>query len=153
MTAVKATRRGFYGSLREVGEPFTVSDDKHLSARWMERKDGKPIKAKAKAAAKVEAPKDDTPDPLAALLAGNVPDVIGRLDGLSDDELVKLAALEEAGGKRKGVASAIADARAKLAEGEGSEGDTGDGAGDGSSEAGSNDSSGSDAGDAGNPDG
>lgn len=59
MTRVKATRRGFYGSLREVGDEFGVTDDKHLSAKWMERVDGKPIKGKAKAEPKAEAPKGD----------------------------------------------------------------------------------------------
>ncbi len=33
---VVATRRGFYGSLREEGEPFSVESDKEVG-KWMER--------------------------------------------------------------------------------------------------------------------
>lgn len=33
---VKATRRGFYGSLREEGEHFSVASDKEVGT-WMER--------------------------------------------------------------------------------------------------------------------
>lgn len=35
MIRVKATRRGYYGTLREVGEQFTVADKKHVGS-WME---------------------------------------------------------------------------------------------------------------------
>lgn len=33
---VKATRRGFYGALREEGEPFTVGSEAEVGT-WMER--------------------------------------------------------------------------------------------------------------------
>ena len=47
MTMVRATRKGYYGSLREPGERFALREEKHFSKRWMERIDGKaPAEAK-----------------------------------------------------------------------------------------------------------
>lgn len=38
---VVAIRRGFYGSLREEGEPFSVESDKEVG-KWMQRVEGAP---------------------------------------------------------------------------------------------------------------
>ena len=44
---VVATRRGYYGDLREPGEQFTISGKEALSERWMEPvEEEKPRKAK-----------------------------------------------------------------------------------------------------------
>jgi hypothetical protein len=44
---VKATKIGFYGKLRKVGEVFTIKDEKELGS-WMEEvKELKKVKAKA----------------------------------------------------------------------------------------------------------
>lgn len=42
---VKATARGFYGSLREPGDTFTIRDEKAFSKRWMERLSADPAKS------------------------------------------------------------------------------------------------------------
>ncbi|HQS59974.1 MAG: hypothetical protein B7Y56_03455 [Gallionellales bacterium 35-53-114] len=55
--------------------------------------------------------KEETPaDPLASLLDGNVPSVVAALPELSVEQLEKLGEMEQAGGKRKGVLNALAEA-------------------------------------------
>jgi len=34
---VRATGRGYYGSLRNEGDEFTLTSPKHFSKRWMEK--------------------------------------------------------------------------------------------------------------------
>lgn len=47
MIEVIATRLGYYGDKRRgPGDRFEVSKEAHLSARWMQRVDGKPIEPK-----------------------------------------------------------------------------------------------------------
>lgn len=48
-------------------------------------------------------------DPLVELLKGNVSQIVAGLDGLSIEELTRLGDLEQTGGQRKGVLSAIAE--------------------------------------------
>jgi len=65
-------------------------------------------------------------DPLGELLDGNVAEVTGGLDMLSDEFLARLEALELAGKARKGVLAAIAEeglrrAEARAADSEGGE--------------------------------
>lgn len=56
--------------------------------------------------AEVKAPAD----PLAELLDGNVASVVAALPELSTEQLEKLGDMEQAGGKRKGVLGALAEA-------------------------------------------
>lgn len=79
------------------------------------------FRSAAPVAAEVEAG-----DPLAELLDGNVHEVMGGLDVLSADFLLRLEALEQAGKNRKGVLAAIAEellrrAEARAADSEGGE--------------------------------
>lgn len=65
-------------------------------------------------------------DPLGELLDGNVAEVTGGLDVLSDELLARLEAMEAEGKKRKGVLAAIAEellrrAEARAADSEGGE--------------------------------
>lgn len=48
---VKATKIGFYGELRKIGEEFDIADQKALGS-WMEELKVKKAKAKAKAKTK-----------------------------------------------------------------------------------------------------
>lgn len=59
---------------------------------------------------KEEEKKEAPADPLTELLAGNVPSVVAALPELSVEQIEKLGELEQAGGKRKGVLSALAEA-------------------------------------------
>lgn len=49
-------------------------------------------------------------DPLAELLDGNVASVVAALPELTTEQIEKLGEMEQAGGKRKGVLSALAEA-------------------------------------------
>ena len=52
--------------------------------------------------------KDGQNEELIALLQGSVPEIVDALDGLDEDQLQELRALEEAGKARKGVLDGIA---------------------------------------------
>jgi hypothetical protein len=51
-----------------------------------------------------------------SLLDGTIPDIVAQLDGLTAEQLDKLAEEERAGKTRAGVLKAIEDAKADLAE-------------------------------------
>lgn len=97
--AVQPGHSVFDGKLRNEG------DTVHLTAEDAERLGDavKPAKA-AKEATKGPAKGDD---PLAKRLEGNVEEATADLASLSDDDLAKLAELENAGKVRKGVLEAI----------------------------------------------
>lgn len=61
-------------------------------------------------------------DPLAELLDGNVHEVTGGLDALSNEWLARLEAMELAGKNRKGVLAAIAEEMLRRADDETTEG-------------------------------
>lgn len=69
--------------------------------------------------APAEAPADVVADPdadMRALLAGNIASVIASLQGLGQTALERMAQLENEGKARKGVLTALADARIALAD-------------------------------------
>lgn len=103
MKLVKATKRGFFGKLREIGDVFAVPDG--FKASWASRS--------AEADAKIDA--DGNKEPTQA--DKSIDDLLTDLDQKSDADLQNMLDAEIAGKKRKGLIAKIGDEidnRAKL---------------------------------------
>lgn len=112
--------------------PFTNPTDGYLHVGAVmvpphDTRDVDPRLIPAKFRPKADKPADEPPppppaDPLELVRAGNVKDVTAALPGLSDEELDRIEALENAiEAPRKGVLSAITADRLRRAAGTGGE--------------------------------
>lgn len=70
---VRATKKGYYGRLREPGDVFEISDDKHFSKNWMETVAGQ----------NDDAPQEPTAPPSGTEPASKTPPAAKPADGKS----------------------------------------------------------------------
>lgn len=90
---VRATRRGFFGQTREVGDEFEIASKEQLGS-WMEQIGGKAVAEKSAS-------------PVDPFLDRTVDQIKEDLAGLEVEQLATYREQEAAGKDRKGVIEAI----------------------------------------------